>query len=202
MAIQENKSLKLPLVKFIHAYADSIIAQTSTAQLFTMHSLLDVLVSTPLNLLLIESFNPRASFKLRVLLFAVVEFLTSPAASMIWPNLFTLSLAFYCLIACINLLCLQCPLLASMPFILACNLDISCIFLLPIFLTFAIRSIITNSPSQYLVKQVDYIVWRAIILALNFCLLNMVIWWEFLIPQKKDGQTIAETPDEQILSSS
>ena len=146
MAFRDTNSLKLPLVRLIYSHSDSTVAQTSTAQLFILHTLLDALVFTPLSLLLIESFNPRASFKLRVLLFTVVAFLTSPAASMIWPNFCTQSLAFCCILACINLLTFRCPLLASVPFILACNLDVSCIFLVPVFVTFAVRTIIANSP--------------------------------------------------------
>ena len=62
----------------------------------------------------------------------------------------------------------------------AVNLDTSCLVLMPLFTLYAVANIIDNSPSAYIVKQVDYIVWKVIFLVLNLALVNLAIWWPLI----------------------
>ena len=68
----------------------------------------------------------------------------------------------------------------------AINLDITYIVFLPVFLVYSIASIIINSPAAYIVKQIDYIVWKVIFLILYLALANAAIWWP-LITTRKDN---------------
>ena len=73
------------------------------------------------------------------------------------------------------------PLLASVFFITALNLDLTlCLPLAPVFLVQAVGGIIVNSPSAFIVKQVDYIVWKVIFLGLNCALVSAAIWWPYI----------------------
>ena len=73
---------------------------------------------------------------------------------------------------------LNCPLFATVTMMIALNLELTCTLpLLPLFLAYAIANIVVNSPSAYLVKQVDYIVWKVIFLLITIVLTNAVIWW-------------------------
>ena len=84
------------------------------------------------------------------------------------------------MLATVVLLSFECPLLASAPIALACNLDLSCLVYLPAFIVCAISSMFKHSPSANLVKQVDYIVWKTIFFFLNIALLSLAIWWPLI----------------------
>ena len=73
-------------------------------------------------------------------------------------------------------------MLATVPMTLAFNLDISYLFFLPAFIVFAIASIVNQAPSAYIVKQIDYIVWKTIFLFLNLGLLSLAIWRPLITP--------------------
>ena len=73
------------------------------------------------------------------------------------------------------------PLLSSVFFIIALNLDLTLSLpLVPVFLVQAVGSIIVNSPSAFIVKQVDYIVWKVIFLLINCTLVSAFIWWPYI----------------------
>ena len=119
----------------------------------------------------------RATFKLLLVHVAALLLVISPLYS-IQPNDYMLPLVINCLLATLNLLMLNCPLFATVTMIIALNLELTCTLpLLPLFLAYAIANIVVNSPSAYLVKQVDYIVWKVIFLLITIVLTNAVIWW-------------------------
>ena len=86
----------------------------------------------------------------------------------------------------------------------ALNLDlVLCLPLLPIFLIKAVGVIIDNSPTVYIVKQVDYIVWKVIFLLINCTLVNAAIWWPFItsstqIVGKNDGSNDKTLPSTKL----
>lgn len=84
------------------------------------------------------------------------------------------------LFATLALLSANFPLLAGVTITLAINLELGLLPLLPVILVYSVSNIIANSPSAYLVKQVDYIVWKVIFLAINFSLVNCAIWWSLI----------------------
>ena len=97
-----------------------------------------------------------------------------------------------CILATWNLLLNNWPLIASLTFMTALNLDLTlCLPLLPVFLVQAVGTIIVNSPAAFIVKQVDYIVWKVIFLVINCTLINAAIWWPFITNmaeiEKKDN---------------
>ena len=73
------------------------------------------------------------------------------------------------------------PLVSSVFFITALNLDLTLSLpLAPVFLAQAVGSIIVNSPSAFIVKQVDYIVWKVIFLLINCTLVSAFLWWPYI----------------------
>ena len=73
------------------------------------------------------------------------------------------------------------PLVACLFFVTALNLDLVIgVPLVAVFLVQAIGGIIVNSPSAFIVKQVDYIVWKVIFLGINGALLCAAIWWPYI----------------------
>ena len=97
-----------------------------------------------------------------------------------------------CMLATLTLLIFDRPLLASMTLVLMINFEASYVFYTPILLAYSMASIIKGSPSQYIVKQVDYIVWKVIFLLLNLLLINLAIWWPLVTVEKgkaKDENT-------------
>ena len=102
---------------------------------------------------------------------------------------YTHILAFSCILATWNLLLTDYPLLASVIFTLALNLNIAlCLPLVPVFLVQAVGKIIVSSPSANIVKQVDYIVWKIIFLCLNCTLVCAVIWWDHITKTNKASE--------------
>ena len=94
---------------------------------------------------------------------------------------YTSILAFFCILVTWLLLMHEFPLISCIFFITALNLDLTLSMpLVPVFLVQAVGSIIVNSPSALIVKQVDYIVWKVIFLLINFTLVNAIIWWPYI----------------------
>ena len=85
---------------------------------------------------------------------------------------------------------------------IALNLDLTlCLPLTPVFLVYTVGKVIVNSPSAYIVKQVDYIVWRVIILIINCTVINGIIWWPYIttLHQIKNNES-EEQNEKQKLS--
>lgn len=99
----------------------------------------------------------------------------------IWMHHPTFNLAIALLFATLFLLVADFPLLAGVSMTIAINLELALLPLLPVTIVFAMLSIIANSPSAFIVKQVDYIVWKAIFLVINFTLVNCAIWWTYIV---------------------
>jgi len=82
--------------------------------------------------------------------------------------------------ATLSLLALNFPLLATVTMTIAINLDLACLPFLLVFVVYATSTIILNSPSTFIVKQVDHIVWKVVFLLINFAWVNMIIWWPLI----------------------
>ena len=153
-------------------FAQQKISEFDTANLL----LLDAVLIMPMALALFSILHKRATLRLRLVhLLVFCSLMTSP---IILQYRYTHILAFSCILATWNLLLVGYPLMASLFFTLALNLDLMlCLPLLPVFLVQAIGKIISSSPSANIVKQVDYIVWKIIFLCLNCMLVCAAIWW-------------------------
>ena len=89
-----------------------------------------------------------------------------------------------------TLLIFDYPLVASVALMASINLEVFNIVYIPVFVAYAMCSIVKCSPSAYIVKQVDYIVWKVIFLVLNMTLVNLAIWWPLIA--KKDREQRGE----------
>lgn len=158
---------------------------------YLLNALHELCILVPCAIAIFKCLLPRATFKLVLLHFAALYLLASPLV------LHTVaSLALTCLVASITLLLYNCPLLATVPMALAVNLDLACLPLLPVFLVYAVSNIILNSPSAYVVKQVDYIVWRVFFLCFNFLGVMAPIWWNLIT---KPGTNKLDTSEAKLL---
>ena len=147
--------------------------------IFTFQILQELILLVPCTLYLLSRLLPRASFKLRVAHFMNLYLLTSPLLYL-WLQHYTLILAMTLLLATLALLSADFPLIAGVTMTLAINLELSLLPLLPVIVVYTVSNIIANSPSAYVVKQVDYIVWKVIFLGINFTLINTAIWWSLI----------------------
>ena len=68
---------------------------------------------------------------------------------------------------------------------LAINLDITYIVFLPVLTVYSVANIIVNSPAAFIVKQIDYIVWKVIFFILYLALANATIWWPYISTSKE-----------------
>ena len=92
----------------------------------------------------------------------------------------------------VTLLICDFPLLACLPFTLGFNLELGYLVLAPTFIVYAVCSIIRNAPTNTIVQQVDYIVWRVIFLTINLILVNFAIWYPLIVlPDNSTPQTSA-----------
>ena len=160
---------------------------------------MDAILILPLALQLIRSLHKRASFKLCLLHLFAFSIVTSPYITLVH---YTSILSLSCILATWNLLLSSWPLLASVTFMIALNLDLTlCLPLTPVFLVYMVGTVIVNSPSAYIVKQVDYIVWRVIILIINCTVINGIIWWPYIttLHQLKNNES-EEQNEKQKLS--
>lgn len=168
---------QLPLARLVTSAVQRLAAPT----LFALRSLIELCLLTPCILYLFSRVLPRASFKLRLFhYFWSVHLFACPLLYITPDYCGTLTLAAALLIATVALLAIDFPLFAGVTMTLAINLELSLITLLPAVFLYAIMNIVANSPRIYIVKQVDYIVWRVIFLLINFALVNATIWWDLI----------------------
>jgi len=146
--------------------------------LFALRTLEYCLLTVTSLLFLLGEFKQRTNFNLRLLHFAAIALLGGPVTFLSLGD-HSLNFAFVCVLATVAFLILEYPLLATVPTTFAINLDLNFLVYLPVICVFSIATFIKNSPSAYLVKQVDHIVWKVIFLLLNIGLLNLAIWWPF-----------------------
>ncbi len=97
----------------------------------------------------------------------------------------------------LNLLALNLPLLAILALTIAINLDLACLPFLPAVSVYAISNIIANSPKSSIVKQVDHIVGKIIVLLFNFTCINITIWWQHIF--KPNSTVFDATIAKQLL---
>lgn len=172
----------LPLTDFLTTQTNKI---NSPDLLFFLHLIEETLIFGSAAIILIKQLIPKATLKLQLVTFAVVANMVTT----FWLTEYPVKLGFNCVIYALALLSLDCPLMASVPMILAFNLELSYLFLIPVFMVYAVCSIINNAPLGNLVKKIDYILWKIIFLTLNFILLNMLIWWQIITPEDQTRQT-------------
>ena len=102
-----------------------------------------MILITPCILLLLAKFNPRATFKLRLLHYMILTIACTPFVLLQNHSLY---LATSCLLISVTLLAYECPLMASVPFALAFNLELAKYGVLgPIFVAYAICTVIKNA---------------------------------------------------------
>ena len=96
-------SSKLPLANQVNQLLESLVTDPEHANpslLFAIRTFESIFLTSPFILLLLEQLNIRATFKLRLVHFAVVLLVTSPIA-FLWLSHCSLNLALTCLIAAI-----------------------------------------------------------------------------------------------------
>ena len=187
----------LPLTRLISEYVNSQSwLVTGSNNIFAVRAIIDSLVNMPLIMHLLTRLHIRASFKLRLLHLCAISAVISP---LVLFSKITSLFAFSCILVTWSLLLLNFPLLASLTFVTALNLDVTmCLPLTLVFIVQAIGGIVVNSPSAYIMKQVDHIVWKVIFLCLNCIIVNAAIWWPYItnttVISSKETSTDDETP--------